>query len=144
MFFRILFFIFYSVPLFSLPPFITLEERAQEAPLILIGTIEIIKQRQLFKEVQYITLYVNSLRILKNTTHTSPPKEFFLYLNIYPETFENKLKFIPEKGIYIIFLEPHIKDNEILVFKLYREEPFALEIWTKEKEKKIIEYLHPK
>lgn len=135
---------FYFFPIFALPPFISIEERVEESPLIITGKIQIIKQRQLFHEIQHITLYVKRIRILKNTTNANIPEEFYLYLNIYPETFENKLKFIPEEQTYIIFLEPYLKDNEITIYKLYKEEPFALEPWTKEKEEKIYQYLKKK
>lgn len=127
--------------IYSLPPYISLKERVEECPIIIIGNIEIIKTRELFQEIQYITLYVENIKVLKNTPKAIIPEEFYIYLNVYPETFENKLKFIPEEGKYIVFLEPSIKNNEIIVYKLYREEPFALESWTKEKEEEIIHIL---
>ncbi len=139
--FFIIFLMFFLSPILSLPPFIPIEERIEESSLIIVGQIEIIKQRQLFQEIQHITLFIKRFRILKNITNAYIPEEFYLYVNIYPETFENKLKFVPEEQIYIIFLEPQLKDNEIIIYRLYKEEPFALEPWTKEKEEKILNYL---
>lgn len=133
----LLIYITYIGFIFSLPPFIPLKERVEECPVIIVGNIQIIKKRELFQEIQYITLYVKKLKVLKNTPEAIIPEEFYIYLNVYPKTFENKLRFIPEEGKYIIFLEPYIKDNEIMVYKLYKEEPFALENWTHEKEKEI-------
>ncbi len=140
--FHLFFFYFLCVSLNSLPPYITLEERIQESPVVIKGKISIIKERQLFSDTKYLTVLVNLEKIYKNFNRIYIPKTFYLYLNIYPETFENKLKFTPEEGVFIIFLEPIVSDTEIIVFKLYKEEPFALENWTEEKENTIITYLN--
>lgn len=128
--------------IFGLPPFITIEERVQECSLIVVGDVEILRQRNLFEETKTATLWVKKMKVLKNIHKIEVPEDFYIYVNIYPETFENKLKFVPEKGKYILFLEPIIKDKEIVIYKLYKEEPFALEPWTKQKEEKITMYLN--
>ncbi|GIX43522.1 MAG: hypothetical protein KatS3mg129_3255 [Leptospiraceae bacterium] len=127
--------------IFGLPPYISIEERIKECTLIVIGDVQVLRQRNLFEETKSATLIVENVKVLKNTNHLSIPEFFYLYVKIYPETFENKLKFVPEEGKYIIFLEPVIKNNEVVIYKLYKEEPFALEPWTKQKEERIINFL---
>ncbi len=136
--FIIFFYIILMSSLQPLPPYISIEERVKESSLIIIGSISVLKERTLFEDTKMATLIVKKEKILKNTFNLNVPDTFFIYLNIYPETFENKLKFVPEEGKYIIFLEPIVKDQEIVVFKLYREEPFALQPWDQKTEEKII------
>lgn len=124
--------------IFSLPPYISIEERVKESNLILVGDITILKERSLFQDTKMVTLIVKKEKILKNALNLNISDTFFIYLNIYPETFENKLKFVPEEGKYIIFLDPVVKNQEIVIFKLYKEEPFALQPWSMQIEEKIL------
>jgi len=131
-------FLFFFIQLWALPPFISIEERVKECDLIVVGEVKVIRQRNLFEDTKTATLVVEKKRILKNTYKLNIPDVFYIYINIYPETFENKLKFIPEDGKYILFLDPKTSNNDVVVYKLYKEEPFALEPWTLQKENKII------
>ena len=133
-----IFFLFSFIQLWALPPFIPIEERVKECDLIVVGNIKIIRQRNLFEDTKTATLVVEKIKILKNNYMLNIPDVFYIYINIYPETFENKLKFLPEDGKYIIFLEPKKVNQDVIVYKLYKEEPFALEPWTKQKEEKIV------
>jgi hypothetical protein len=135
---QMIFFLFSMIQLWALPPFISIEERVKECDLIVVGDVRVIRQRNLFEDTKTATLIVEKIKILKNTYKLNIPDVFYIYINIYPETFENKLKFIPENGKYILFLDPKTNNNDVVVYKLYKEEPFALEPWTLQKENKII------
>ncbi|MCS7204464.1 MAG: hypothetical protein NZ853_02075 [Leptospiraceae bacterium] len=127
-------------PLWGLPPFISFEERIKECSFIMIGNIKIVWQKRLFEDTYLVSFLVETQEILKNTYQNQNleiPKNFFLYIYVYPETYENKIKFKPEDGKYILFLNPVVKENQIVNFELYEEEPFALEPWSKEKELEI-------
>jgi len=135
---QMIIFLFSMIQLWALPSFISIEERVKECDLIVVGDVRVIRQRNLFEDTKTATLIVEKIKILKNSYKLNIPDVFYIYINIYPETFENKLKFIPEDGKYILFLDPKTSNNDVVVYKLYKEEPFALEPWTLQKENKII------